>query len=83
MSYSRWAGSCWYCFPCGDDSLALWYSIDGCLDWTYSDLTELMMHPDSEVVAILVEKYGCTDQEGVEAVGYIRQFLIDSQPTHL
>lgn len=77
MSFSRWGNSCWYSFPCGDDALALWYSVDKCFDWEYQEVVDLMAHPPSEVVAILVEKYGCTDQEGVEALDYIRQFLFE------
>jgi hypothetical protein len=83
MSYSRWIGSSWYSFACGentdnieDEMLALWYDLGTCFDWSYAQLK------DADEKFIL-DKYGDIPEEDVkQALEIIKMFMKDCEKDH-
>lgn len=78
MAYTRWSNSDWYSFWRSDSDpskegqvLALWYSLDLCKDWTYSQLK------DMSIEDITIEYAGVPHDQIVEAMDIIKRFIDD------
>lgn len=70
MSYSRWGGSAWYAFYNASECLSLWYDMAHTIDHTYDECLDL-------TVSRIMEIYGCTEAEALEAMNYVRNFIED------
>jgi hypothetical protein len=70
MSYSRWGGSTWYAFYNVSECLSLWYDMAHTIDHTYDECLDL-------TVSKIMEIYGCTEAEALEAMNYVRNFIED------
>jgi hypothetical protein len=70
MSYSRWGGSAWYAFYNVSECLSLWYDMAHTIDHTYDECLDL-------TVSKIMEIYGCTEAEALEAMNYVRNFIED------
>ena len=77
MSYARWSDSCWYAFYNVSGKLSLWYDLDHTIDWDYDKLVDIMEYEDEAMITEVVIAYGCTREEGKEAVEYIKRFVDD------
>ena len=84
MSYSRWSNSSWYTFwnVSGGNTretqlFSAWYSLDGCVDWTFEEVARLFTHSPDTIINLLENKYGCSGDEANELQEYMQQWRSD------
>lgn len=84
MSYSRWGDSSWYVFwntASGNSAdtqiLSAWYSIDNCIDWTYTQVKSLFTNTPDNIIKLLVLKYTCSQDEATELQDLMQVWLSD------
>ena len=84
MSYTRWGNSSWYSFYSDSDSserndqvLALWYSTEQDLTWSYEELSHVMKQSDDNITDFFIRYYHCTEDEAREAKTIVGWFMAD------
>ena len=86
MSYSRWSNSSWYTFynasggeTLDEQVLSAWYSLEGCVDWTYAELVHLTRGENEDIINRIRIKYNCSGDEAAELYDYIQEFMHDAR----
>lgn len=84
MSYSRWGDSSWYVFwntssgsTIEAQVLSAWYSIDKCIDWTYTQVMELFANTPDYIIKLIEWKYDCSPDEASELQELMQDWVSD------